>query len=226
MALNALDSWSHLTGFTFSPTKTVCIHICCRHHCPKLSVNLSLRNTLIRCVDSYKYLGLIIDNSLTWRPHIQQLRKSCTKTLHLLKCLSHKHWGADRTSLLRPYTVLLKSKIDYGVEVYYPTAQTVSSLLLCRTFSLTARLTLTSGPNIFAMALTAYYIVTQWPLLPTISSLNGPYCLLYRHSMALTAYYIVTQWPLLPTISSLNGPYCLLYRHSMALCTDFLPRSI
>ena len=36
---------------------------------------------------------------------------------HLLH-LSHKTWGADRTTLLRLYTSLLKPKIEYGCEAY------------------------------------------------------------------------------------------------------------
>ena len=35
-----------------------------------------------------------------------------------MKHLSHKTWGADRTTLLRLYTSLLKPKIEYGCEAY------------------------------------------------------------------------------------------------------------
>ena len=118
LALNTLSSWSNQTGFQFSPTKTVCMHICRRQNCPKLNCQLTFRDRPLRCVDTYKYLGLVIDNSYTWRQHIQQLRNSCTKTLNLLKVISHKQWGGDRASLLRLYIMLIKPKIDYGSEVY------------------------------------------------------------------------------------------------------------
>ena len=59
----------------------------------------------------------MIDNKLSWKAHITQLRKSCLKSLNLLKHLAHKKWGAD-TLLLRLYVMLIKPKMDYDVEIY------------------------------------------------------------------------------------------------------------
>jgi hypothetical protein len=118
LALNHLQRWSDTTGFTFSPEKTVSMHICRKRGCPKLAHNFTLSTNNIVCVDQYKFLGVIIDNSMTWRQHITALRASCMKSLDLLKHLSHKSWSADRTSLLRLYIMLIKPKLDYGSEVY------------------------------------------------------------------------------------------------------------
>ena len=38
-------------------------------------------------------------------------------------CLAHLHWGADRTTLLRLYHSLIRSKIHYGCEFYAATSQ-------------------------------------------------------------------------------------------------------
>jgi len=117
-AIEGLKSWTRATGFSFSPAKTVAMHICRKRNCPKLAPNLSIDNNNIRTVDSQRFLGVIFDNSMTWKPHIKQLKTSCNKTLNIMKYLSHKKWGADRVTLLRLYTALIRSKLDYGSEVY------------------------------------------------------------------------------------------------------------
>ena len=123
-AISKIETWTKQSGFIFSPTKTVSLHICRKHRCPKMAPNLTLNNNPIQNKEQHKYLGLIIDNSYTWRKHITQLKNKCTKTLDLLKHISSKSWGADRASLLNLYIMLIKPKIDYGIEIYSSAAKT------------------------------------------------------------------------------------------------------
>ena len=118
LALNRLSRWSHETGFTFSSEKTVSMHICKVRNCPHMDPNLTLYERPIRNVETYKYLGMIVDNQFTWKHHISHIRTTSQSTLNLLKHISSKRWGADRKSLIRLYIMLLKPKIDYGSEIY------------------------------------------------------------------------------------------------------------
>ena len=118
MSVNQLQRWSDRTGLRFSEQKTVSMHICRKRGCPKLANEFKLNNTEIECKTQYKYLGLVIDNSLTWRNHIINLKGECVKRLNLLKHLSHTAWGADSASLTRLYKALILTKIDYGCEAY------------------------------------------------------------------------------------------------------------
>ena len=80
--------------------------------------NLTLYNKRIQVRESTPYLGLVIDKRLNWRNHIEHLRARCIPAVNLLKHLSHLSWGADRQTLLHLYTALVKSKINYGAQVY------------------------------------------------------------------------------------------------------------
>lgn len=124
VAINGLEEWSQLTGFKFSCEKTVSLHICRKHHCVKLAPHLTLYGRPIPHRDSVRYLGVVFDNSHTWRSHINLLRQRCTKTLDLFKHISHKNWGADRQALLNLYIMLLKPKLEYGMEVVSSAAPT------------------------------------------------------------------------------------------------------
>ena len=107
LAINSLHQWTLKTGFKFSPTKTAALHVCRKRGCLK-NADLEYCGNQINVTPSYRYLGVTFDKSLTWRPHITQTRESCSKALDLLKHLSYKDWGADRTSLLRLYNSLIK----------------------------------------------------------------------------------------------------------------------
>ena len=68
--------------------------------------------------DSFKFLGLIFDSKLTWRPHISAL-----KSISVIDC------GADQKTLLHLCKLYIRSKIDYGCIVYQSTSQTAKQLI-------------------------------------------------------------------------------------------------
>ena len=94
------------------------MHICRTRLCPKMSHQLSLYGSPIASTTTYKFLGVTIDDSLSWKDHVQNLKISCLKKCELLKHISHKSWGADMRSIILLYLSLIKPKLDYGVEAY------------------------------------------------------------------------------------------------------------
>lgn len=82
---------------------------------------LKLYNKELHYKDSVKFLGIIFDQRLTWKPHIDYLRQSCSRILDLMKTLGHHYWGSDTDMLLRIYKSLIRSKLDYG-SISYSTA--------------------------------------------------------------------------------------------------------
>ena len=69
-------------------------------------------------MQNFKFLGNLFDRKLSSIPHIKYLKTKCLKALNLLKVLSHTSWGADRTTLLKLYQSLVRSKLDYGCIIY------------------------------------------------------------------------------------------------------------
>ena len=51
------------------------------------------------------------------------------KALSILKVLSHTTWGSDRTLLLQFYRSLIRSKLDYGSNVYGSTRKSYLAIL-------------------------------------------------------------------------------------------------
>lgn len=113
-----LSRWCNRTGFRFSITKTESLHICRVRGCLKESPQLTMNNSILKHCSEKRYLGVTLDQSLTWRPHIVQLKRSCTGVLNFLRHITRATYGADCKTLLRLYMALLKPKLDYGCEAY------------------------------------------------------------------------------------------------------------
>ena len=117
ITLNKIHKWSVENGFKFSKSKTVSMHFC-QLRTPHNDPELTMDGTPIRVVKETKFLGLLLDNKLTFLPHIKSLKTKCLKALDILKVLSSAKWGADSTVLLQLYRALIRSKLDYGSMVY------------------------------------------------------------------------------------------------------------
>ena len=115
--LNKIENWATHNGFKFSKAKTQCVHFCNlrkQHDDPVLSIY----NTPIKVVEEAKFLGVIFDRKLNFISHITYVKNRCIKALNLLKMLSNTTWGGDRTTLLKIYRALIRSKLDYGSIIY------------------------------------------------------------------------------------------------------------
>ena len=117
LAINHVNNWATSHGFKFSTAKTVSILF---HRKRKIQPppQLFLNNQPIPSKTSIKYLGMILDEKLTWQENIKDLKIDCTKRLDLLKTLSHTTWGSDRTTMLRLYRSIIRSKLDYCSFIY------------------------------------------------------------------------------------------------------------
>ena len=79
---------------------------------------LHLYGSPIPVVEESKFLVIIFDRKLSFIPLIKYLKAKCLKALNLLKVLSQTSWRADRTTLLKLYRFLVRSKLDYGCIIY------------------------------------------------------------------------------------------------------------
>lgn len=121
--INTIYEWSSKNGFKFSETKTRAMHFTIMQGL-HLSPDLTLNEQPIAYVDNYKFLGLIWDQKLTWRPHLLYLKKRCQKPISLLKSIVSLKWGADQNTVMLLYRSLIRSKLDYGSIIYCSASKT------------------------------------------------------------------------------------------------------
>ena len=66
----------------------------------------------------YALTDRAVDRKLSFIPHINYLKAKCHKALQLLRVVAHTDWGADKSTLLKLYKSLVRSKLDYGCFIY------------------------------------------------------------------------------------------------------------
>ena len=57
------------------------------------------------------------------------MKEKCRKALNILRVVGHTDWGADKSTLLKLYRTLVRSKLDYGCAVYGSTKNYILKLL-------------------------------------------------------------------------------------------------
>ena len=117
VALNAASKWADVNGFRFSPQKTKAIRFTRKRRIEEVPT-LFLKGNILPYEEEVKFLGVILDKKLTFGAHIDDLSNRVKKSLDILKVVSHFDWGADRKTLLRLYTTLCLSKLDYACQIY------------------------------------------------------------------------------------------------------------
>ena len=65
-----------------------------------------------------KYLGIILDDKLNWEAHINELKKSLTKTINAFKIKNKIKIFVPNQNKPALYYAYEYSKIQYGIEVY------------------------------------------------------------------------------------------------------------
>ena len=79
-------------------------------------LNINIENTNIEIVTYYKFLGIIIDNKLTWKNHINYICNKILRILYIMKSIKH----LVSSDILRTiYTSLIQPHLMYGIISWY-----------------------------------------------------------------------------------------------------------
>ena len=125
--LDNISKWCLQWGFLISPTKTVCVVFSRKKNVSNIVLKLA-KHTL-EVVKEIKFLGIIFDSKLTWEKHINYVHTRCLKVLNCMRLLTGTKWGATSHTLRTIYIALIRSKIDYGCEVYNSASHSVKKKL-------------------------------------------------------------------------------------------------
>ncbi|KAK3105198.1 hypothetical protein FSP39_019583 [Pinctada imbricata] len=108
--LTKIHEWSEQWLVSFNPQKTVSMLLSKKksiHTHPPLFMN----NTQISEVDKHKHLGLIINKTLNWDDHIENIILKASKRLYVLRKLKFR---LDRFSLQKLYFSFVRPILEYG----------------------------------------------------------------------------------------------------------------
>ena len=122
-----LTEWYSCNRLTLNLTKT-CYSI---YHGPKKQVpkmynRMTINGNIIHQENKVKYLGLMIDETLSWKDHIDYLIASLSKFYGIFNKIKH---FVPKNHKLTIYNAYVFSKICYGIEIYGSLSETLNNRL-------------------------------------------------------------------------------------------------
>ena len=78
-------------------------------------VNLLYNNSTLTCADSTKYLGVILDNQLHFKPHVASVQTKLSRAMAIMSKLRHLF---PSSPLLQLYYALFHSHLLYGLPLW------------------------------------------------------------------------------------------------------------
>ena len=110
LCLNLSNMWLEKNGLMLNAlkSKSMLIHSSRRH--PKDSLQLSVDGKVVEQVRCFKFLGVTINDTLTWSDHIDKVCCKVTRSLHLLRRLS---WFLPKKLLLLYLKSYVLPSFDY-----------------------------------------------------------------------------------------------------------------
>ena len=122
-----MNSWMQINRLSLNVEKTFFMLIHNKKH--EKDIHVQLNGIEIKRVESVKYLGVIIDQKLQWKAHVDQVAKKLSKCLWAI-CRLRKY--ADIKTLSLVYYALAYPHLQYCISSWGGAAQKHLNILLVK----------------------------------------------------------------------------------------------
>lgn len=142
--LDRIREWGLKTGLNFSPSKTEAILFTWK---TKWSIKtpLKLGDKEIKFCKQVKYLGVILDSKLSWRPHCQDRVRKATIALMQSRRAIGKSWGLKPRQALWIFTAIIRPILAYAAVVWINATNSSTLVAMLRKVQRLACITITSA---------------------------------------------------------------------------------
>ena len=110
--LGKISDWLIANKLTLSTKKSNFLLVHPRQRKPSRKLNLTIDNEPLVETDHAKYLGVLIDNNLSWKYHIQQINIKVAKSFGIIAKI--RHFVSENT-LIDIYNAFISPHINYGI---------------------------------------------------------------------------------------------------------------
>ena len=114
--IDDVQRYMERNGFELSAEKTV-LMVFTRQTGVRSSMTIKVRDKVIEPSHEAKFLGVTLNQNLTWGPHIRNLTTKAMRGANLVKLLTKETWVTPR-SLVNLTRALVRSRLMYGSEAF------------------------------------------------------------------------------------------------------------
>lgn len=115
--IDDVQRYMERNGFELSAEKTVLMVFTRRTRLVRSGITIKVRGKVIEPSHEAKFLGVTLNRSLTWGPHIRKLITKAMRGANLVKLLSKETWVTPK-SLVNLTRALVRSRLMYGCEAF------------------------------------------------------------------------------------------------------------
>ena len=112
--LNKVNNWLHENKLSLNVEKTKCM-IFHRHQKKIEPMSFSINEVQIDNVSSFKFLGIMLNEHLTWKAHANMITIKLSKVVGIINKLKYVY---PESALMTLYTSLFLSHINYGLLLW------------------------------------------------------------------------------------------------------------
>ena len=161
--------WGSSVKLGFNAPKTVFIVFTRSKQDLPNSLHLCINQSQIPRTTKCTYLGLLIDERLSWKEHITNKVYSSKRLMFTVKKCCRLTWGLTRKSITTMYKVIFLPKILYGCSIWggawcvklLHSAQRPLVLAICRTFRTTSTIAATLLSDVLPLELEVKKLVAR-----------------------------------------------------------------
>ncbi len=114
--LDRVLEWGKMNGLTFNPAKTSMVMFT---RSRKMTVpDVYMEGTRLEPRDSFKYLGVEIQQSLSWNKHVTERMNKCKYLLSKCRNLISRSWGFSPRNMDWVHKAIIRPKLTYGSVVW------------------------------------------------------------------------------------------------------------
>lgn len=117
--LNSLQLWAYENKLKFDSTKTKGLLINGIKKKLRTNPSISTDNIKVKMSKNLKYLGIIFDNRLSWKDHIEYLSIKTKNQSQSLRKLCSRTGGLKGFLIKRIYQTCIEKSISYGCSIWY-----------------------------------------------------------------------------------------------------------
>ena len=116
--LDKAEQWRKRHGVQFETSKYVLVHFT-RNYRLSTKAPVTVGTTIIQPSTEAKYLGVIFDQRLLYKSHLQQVIKKGTSAALALSSIANCKWGTTHKLVRQLFQVVIAPRIDYAAIIWH-----------------------------------------------------------------------------------------------------------
>ena len=118
LILKDAEDWRRKHGVQFETSKYVLIHFT-RNHRQATKTSITAGGVKVKPASEAKYLGVILDQKLNFKSHLQYITKKGTKAAMALSGIAKSNWGVQYQQSRQLFKAVIATRTDYAALVWH-----------------------------------------------------------------------------------------------------------